>query len=276
MKKAVVIVADTHINSVFGLSAPTVINDRGTGYTPNKLQMWLYGKFMAFATNVAALKEQGYYIVLVLNGDIVDMNKKAHDELVNLNPVYAKRHAVEVLKPLVDLADVRYMTKGTPTHVGDNASFEEDLAQLLGMEFDAERNEYTRWNLKLMVEDVLFNIAHHGSVGGQAWTATNSLLRYGTNLLVEHVRRGECVPDIVVRSDKHVYLDTHNTLPTRIIQGPCWQFPNDYVHKMKIERQATFGGLIFEVEHNGSYVLREDTFYELDPEQYNPTVIITD
>lgn len=270
MKTALIILADTHINSKYGLSDLETPQDNGGLYVANKLQRWLYWNFQDFATKVAALKEQGYKIVLVLNGDIVDMNKKSGFELINHNPVHAKRHALSVLKALATLADVRYMTKGTPTHVGEAAHLEEDLAQLLDMIYYEHLNEYTTQKLKLLIDGLRFNIAHHGNTGRKAWTATNPILSWGADLIIEHVRRGETLPNVVVRSDKHIYLDTHETLPVRFIQGPCFQFPNDYVHKLKIERQATFGGLIFEIR-GGEYTLREDTFYELDHEQYNPT-----
>jgi hypothetical protein len=271
MSKLLVVVGDTHINSLTGIAMPDTPLEGGGKYQPNKLQLWLYERFNDFITTVGKVQAETKptATILVLTGDIVDINLKDPLDLITQNEAQVVRHGVDILEPLVSLADTRFFLKGTPVHVKQAGMLEELVAQRLGFWYDYPTKAFTRWLLHLQIDDVLFNIAHHGRAGRTAWTAMNPMMNFAANLLIESISAKRRAPDVVIRAHNHLFLDTGQALPIRVIQAPCWQFPNSYVFKQNIVRRPSIGGLLMEIDGD-KCKLHEGTIYDIDTYEYAP------
>src|SRR3990167_697316 len=272
MKTTIVFIGDTHTNSKVGLSSALVELDEGGTYYYNKLQNWLLANFTKFVEHVSLHKAAGHRIILVLNGDIVDMNSKDPIGLINQNPAFAVRHALEVLQPLTRLAEKIFVVRGTPVHTGDTSYLEELIAEALGAETNQETTNRSHWVLNLKVGDVLFNVAHHGRTGQRAWTVLGPLMSFGSEMIIESVRQGVKPPDVIIRSHKHIHLDTGEALPVRDIQLPCWQFPTAFVVKHNIVRLPSFGGVLITVD--GSIETVKAIHFEVGKNEYNSPIVV--
>jgi hypothetical protein len=116
------------------------------------------------------------------------------------------------------------------------------VAYLLG----AEPPEYRR---RLIIDGVLFDVAHHITLAGRryAWTESGSANRLVAEFLVEAGRRGERVPDIVIRGHGHLPIDSGAATKPRALFLPGWQLMTENVHRSGTVRVAPVGGVAIKV-----------------------------
>ena len=161
--------------------------------------------------------------------------------------------AWSVIKPIVNISDEVYFVRGTSSHTGKAGSMEEAIANdVTNAVPDDETGTSSWWHLPLSVDGVLFDIAHHGTLGLRPWTRPNSVNRLATETIVSYAESGRRPPAVVIRSHRHVYADSYNNYSVRAIQTPAWQIATEYVHRIAPGALADIGGLIF-VCDNGTY-----------------------
>lgn len=260
--KHLIILSDLHINSTVALSQSQVPLDDGGTYQMSKSQRWLYECFKDFYKAVEDLEGEK---ILVLNGDVIDLNKHSKHQLITSNASVVVEHALSILRGYT--LDRLYVVRGTEAHVGPVGEYEELLARRLNATPNDSGN-YTHWSLFISVEGVIFDIAHHGVVGQKAWTRTHPLDSLAANTIIEVTKNNAVLPDVIIRSHLHTHADTYDNYPVRVIQTPAWQLSTAYSHRIGAGL-ADIGGLIFSCE-NGKYELTKKLY---KPENRRPLVL---
>ena len=246
MLKNLVVISDLHCNSTVGLSLPEVDLDDGGQYVASKSQRWLYENWLDFWSNVAQLDGE---LIVVLNGDLIDINKHSVHQLITINQSTVLNHAAKLLE-IIPTSRI-FITRGTGAHTGPCGELEEILGKTI-RSIPNEFGRYTNWNLALDIEDVLFDIAHHGKVGSSPWNRANPLNVLATQIVMEAYKHGNRFPDVVLRSHNHTHADTHDNLPIRVIATPAWQLSTEFSSRLGLVNLADIGGLVFSCE-DGEY-----------------------
>lgn len=254
MSKNILIVSDLHINSTVALCYPELKLDDGGIYTPSQSQKWLYSGWYNMLESAKDKKP-----ITIINGDALDLNKHSSHQLISKNKSSILKHALLLLQPLKEISERIFIVRGTSAHTGESSEIEETLAMLLGAETNPDNGNSTFWSLLLEVEDVLFDIAHHGRIGVKPWTRQNSLNALATEIMVNRVINKARIPDLAIRSHYHTYADTNNNFPVRVIQTPGWQLSTEYSYRIAIDNVADVGYLMTTVA-NGSYEVKVNLF----------------
>jgi hypothetical protein len=254
MIKNLVVISDLHINSTVGLSLPKVGLDDGGEYTASRSQKWLYENWMDFWSSISELDGE---LIVVINGDLLDVNKHSVHQLITLNKAVVLKHVESILE-IIPTSRV-FILRGTGAHVGACAELEEIIAAKL--QATSVGNTSTSWTLALDVDGVLFDIAHHGRVGSNPWNRSGPLNTLAAQIVMEAHKTGSRIPDVVLRSHNHTHADTHDNLPVRVISTPAWQLSTEYSHRLGLVNLADIGGLVFRCE---------DGYYDVTKYLYKP------
>ncbi len=200
---------DTHGGHKLGLLSPGVTlydeDEAGnlTPYTPEltATQKYLWRIYNEDVESVIRLAD-GDRIILFHVGDLTqgDWYK---DQLVSTRMADQIIIAAANVSPWLDYDNVEAvrLVTGTGSHV-----FRESSSPILVAEMLKARHE----NLRVVghglatVDDVSFDIAHHGpSAGIRDWTAGNQLRYYLRSIIVKSLKAGESPPRLVVRGHFH-------------------------------------------------------------------------
>jgi hypothetical protein len=248
-------VSDIHAGSSVGLCPPVVNLDDGGTYRTSKAQSWLWECWLDYCGQVEARADKlGANICAVVNGDAIEGNHHRTLQVISANETTQMRIAYKSLEPLVNIADDLYMMRGTPAHVAKSARLEEKLADDITIIMRESEHAATWWHLQLDVHGILFDIAHHGSLGRLPWTQANSANRIAAQIIVRAIESKQRPPDVVIRSHLHRYADTGQNFNTiRVIATPAWQLITGYVNRLNPGELADIGGLIFTCWPNGNY-----------------------
>lgn len=247
--------SDTHCGSTLGLCPPSWSLKEGGTYSFNEGQKWLWSRWTRFRANLKAAREAAVnpYVTLVGNGDMTEGTHHGTTELVSSAKLEHVRIARKVLDPLVQLSDEFYVTRGTPSHVGQSAELEELVAEDLGAiqpdrAWTQSKNSFTHWDLNLVRHGIRFNAAHHGKIGRLAWTRTNGLNSATAHFLMNCLKTGTPPPHFILRAHNHLYVDTFKTFKTtRSIGQPGFQLKTGFIHKIEPGGPADVGWVIFTI-----------------------------
>lgn len=243
--KNLIVISDLHINSTVGLCAEAPGLDDGGNYCPSKSQRWLKEKFDDFHYFCNNLGGEN---IFVLNGDVVDVNRHSQHQLITSNISNIISHAESLINPLINGNKV-FLVRGTEAHVGQSGEIEDILAKkIYAEEIDGR---YSHWQLNLNVEGVLFDITHHGTVGSKPWNKYSALSSTASEMIINAVTFNQQLPNVVIRSHRHTFADTHDNFPVRIISTPAWQLSTAFSYRIG-SGLADIGGLVFRCE-NGKY-----------------------
>lgn len=237
---AVIVVADTHVNSTVGLCPPSVSLDDGGTYHASRGQRWLWECWQKLIETVKPLAP----FILVSNGDAVEYDQFHSRQTITRNKATILRMAADVWDPLVKLSSSFYVVRGTQVHTGKSAEYEESFARDFGAVKCPETKTWSWWSLPLEVERVKLDIRHATTNGGLPWTAKYSALRCAARAEFEAVEAGEPLPDLVIRSHVHKYQDSHDAYRVRAVYTPAWQLATSYVHSLASCTPSDIGGII--------------------------------
>lgn len=257
-KEAVLFIADTHINSTFGLCKPGARADDGNSVQLNTVQKWLWYTWEHFLDEAFDLME-GCNKTLVLDGDIIELDSKNRSwQTMTKNPSTTLTYGIEVLEPVVSRVDTLFILRGTEAHTGKSAWGEEELAKDLGAEVCEETDTFSWWHLRADFGGVSFDVAHHYPMGHLPWTYGNAANKLAATTMIEYAEWDEAPPDVVIRAHNHRFADSGRTLKTRGMFLPCWQYHTAYLHRLgKPNARPHIGGCVFICE-DGEY-----KFYDL-------------
>ena len=252
MTTILAVVGDTHINSSVGLSPLTINLDDGGTYRASKGQRWLWYNWLDYWECVAKLVTQhDAKVWTVFNGDLVEGDgKNRSHQLITQNDTTVMSMALDAIRPALEASDRLFVVRGTAAHVGLSASLEEKVAIDIEAVKCKETDTYSWWKLLLDCDGVLFDITHHGNVGRLPWTKSNPLNVLASRLIMDYA--GYRLPQVAIRSHNHIYVETYNNFPVRVIAAPAWQLKTEYTHRLGVVEAADIGGAIF-VCDGGNY-----------------------
>lgn len=242
-KTILVVFGDTHIGSSTALAPPkfTIHNNDPKEIqvvNHNRLQQWLWSNWVDFWDYVKVLagvrgRRRINRIVVVHMGDVIDGNHHGSNQIIqDVGDQYLV--ALDVLRPVFDMADASFGVCGTEIHAGS-----EEVA--IYKELDA--TEYGQ-NLILNIDGKLHDFAHHGRVGGRPWTSAAAAI--ATEVCLDYGDHGLAFPNYIWRAHNHIIDDSGLKLPnTRALTTPSWQLKTGYGHRVAANRvRSDIGGFI--------------------------------
>lgn len=235
-----VLVGDTHSGGLTALALPRFTIKTGQVVVASPLQRDLYDFWCDFWGQVDK-RRRGRPLHVYFMGDAVDGRIKETTQSLP-SKVDQEELAYQLLTPVRKKATRLYMLKGTDAHVGRQAASEERLADRLRADGLAYH---------ILVEhkpnQILFDLAHHGKVGGRPWTSSAAAVAAMVEL--EFVKHKLPIPRFVVRAHSHVIDDSgaRNRL-VRAFTTPAWQCRNSHSHKVASFAISDLGGVIVDGE----------------------------
>jgi hypothetical protein len=79
------------------------------------------------------------------------------------------------------------------------------------------------WHLRMEVNGVLIDVAHHGRTGQREHTRASQAVLHAHDILLSHVKNGDRPPDLCIRGHYHKFNDSHDACPVRVITTGAWQ-----------------------------------------------------
>jgi hypothetical protein len=244
----VIVVSDTHCGCRMGLCPERVMLDGGGEYRASAFQRKMMAQWDELRTDIIPRWTRGEPFILVFNGDAVDGVHHGSTTQISHNLTDQANIAHDVLKPLVEEAEVYYHIRGTEAHVGQSGAEEERLAQRLGAKRDS-LGHYARWELWLDLAGHLCHFTHHiGASGSSAYEAT-AVGKEMVESFVESGRWGNRAPQVIVRSHRHRYGEWRVFGDRGLLIScvtPAWQGKTPYTYRIAGGRlsQPQTGGLI--------------------------------
>lgn len=249
-------VTDIHSGSKVAVCPPRINFEAGT-YTANKWQAWLwihwleYWEYVKFKRGKGRKKKK---LAVIILGEIGEGDH--HGSLQNFvpnNTTLQKRVALAVLEPMLSLnPDVIYVRSGTEAHSGKSGQFDEMIAEDIGAELHKESGRYAPNMGDVYIEDVLFDLEHHGKTGNLMWTKANGANQLAHTISYSRLRRyrllKEPIPDIALRGHKHTYVDTYKNAEVRLIALNSWKAEDNFFHRIAIGHPPEYGSVIIDID----------------------------
>ena len=247
---------DTHVNSRVGLLAPGCQDDEGAPIEPSVSQVWLWERWLDFASRASAARLSGRRVFVLGLGDLVDEN--THDgfqlhEPFNYATMLRMAHATH--KPLIDAAERVFLVRGTAAHTGGAGYLEELLAQSYGDKIvpDAERGTLTWWVLEAQLAGVNLLAQHHpGTNSMRPWTRGGAANRLASMVVTAYYGQA-WAPKLALFGHIHHSEDSLDNHAVRAITNRAWKLADGYDHRGGRGYMAReVGGLIVHLD-DGAY-----------------------
>ena len=246
MKTAIIIAGDTHINSTVALSPPKVQLDDGGTYHASRGQRWLWDGWLEFI-ELAKSKTEGYKRAVILNGDLAELDtKRRSNQIITANKATIEHTVREVLDPLMTWTDSLYVIRGTQAHTGKSGWIEEATASDYDHTVKSSKGVYSHYHLRLMVDRVPMDIAHHASMPSLPWTEKNAANKIAAVARIRYLDELKAQPPaLMFRSHNHRWSDSYDNYETRAICLPCWSLMTEYAYRIGAENSSSaIGGMI--------------------------------
>ena len=245
------LVADLHVNSTEGLMPDlSVVLDDGGMYYANKTQRFLLDAWRSYWQTIDRLQKQHQAeLYIVVNGDIIDGDHHDTRQIITRNQTTMMRWAVDLLEPIAQKAgDNFFVTRGTESHSGKSAAWDEKVAGDLGarpnpeMIIDGKVAAWAWWHIKMEIRGIKFDIKHHTTRSKTPRSKGGSAGRLAADVQANYMDDGEWPPDFVIRSHVHV-RERNDDHATKAYILPCWQGPTAYGHMLtKASGKTSIGG----------------------------------
>lgn len=232
---------DTHVMSDTGLCMPNfkIGSKQKRPYVVSADQQWLFDNLQTLVKDFKR-RAIGKRVFVGLGGDLVDGVN--HHGTTQTTGVYSDQvqMAIELLKPIVGMADLCYGVTGTAAHVGDAGDNDRSFYYHFGI--DVVEDGWIR------IDKRLFRWQHHGVAVGKEENRENPMINKIKSVRYECLEYGYPLPDAIITHDRHRSFDP---VYVRKVWGavcPCWQLPTNYGSGF-IER-VNIGALIYDFEAN--------------------------
>ena len=256
----VAVVSDIHVNSKFGLFPPQG-RDEGHPISQSKMQAVTWGLWLQFWRKALEWKKQhDCPLIVVIDGEILDINKHDLTEAMTLDPVGVLAIGESVLGPVADMADQTFIIKGTEAHEGAHSFFSGLMAERLSRRPKATivRDDYedsASW-MQVWAEfgGVTFDISHHPPTSGvRPWTVGAAAARAQAIIRSDYIEAGRKPPDVAIRGHRHLFRESGRDVKPFFIYCPGWSLKNAFVHRIgATTTPLKIGGLLFHC-HDGAY-----------------------
>ena len=165
---------------------------------------------------------------LVINGDCIEGNHHATDEIWSVNPRDHAKAAKEALIPVASRAAKTYMVLGTKCHVGLS---EISIAEALRAEVNPEFKQPYWYRLAMNACGVRVSIRHHFPATVRTYLeASQHSIQMG-NATNAAVRRGEVPPQVLVGAHRHCTGHFCDGNRLTVVTG-AWEGNTDYVNNI--------------------------------------------
>lgn len=259
-RRLLVATSDTHAGATTAPMRKPVEMDDGPTVHPHQLQVELADKMQRAADWCAAEArrhgsagsdvQSSIPVVLLHNGDLVEgIHHRSHQAIVPELMGPQMEVAEDLLSIFHDtLSPVAWLfTRGTESHVGKGASFEEAVAKALaGKGFPViaspDTGRLTSWYWEIDLGGHVVWAAHHGKVGRTPATKGSQATLFAAHVAFQELldnwyreRRGEerrPMPRLLIGSHHHQKAESGTQFPVATIQLPCWTFRNSFAHKV--------------------------------------------
>jgi len=210
--EAVLFLNDLHCGDGLGLAQPgtpiTLMN--GTKLMTGDLQekMWAHWTYVRDVWLPASLRG-AQRLAVVVNGDAMQGKCPKFTNVVSTLSTDQLNIAEMVLAPYRErvFGDNFFLVRGTEVHSGSNGDTEEELGRRLHAR-QSKGGRYSRYVLKLRLQDVLINVMHSVGTSTSAAYVTSALQRAVTRILVNCAAWKLEVPKFVVRAHAHYHVET--------------------------------------------------------------------
>lgn len=202
--------------------------------------------------------------MVVHNGDAIENNHHMTTQIITPEVEEQKRihlaamdHALQKVNLRKD--DKLFYVYGTTTHVhGSEDAIARDLDAEPLIKPTAANNwrdgRFVHHHLKLNINGVRFDIAHHGlNAGGRAWTKENGVAYAIKSMYFNALLGGYKPPDYVVRSHMHEFVTAEYNGEIRGFITPAFQLKTHYGHRVANMKLSSIGMLIFVIEADGRH-----------------------
>lgn len=239
----IIVISDTHFGCQYGLFSPNlkVKLDSGGSYVPSPGQKKVWNCWEWFWKEWIPDNLYGKKYIVVFNGDCIDGVHHKNTTHITASIKDQLNIAYEVLAPIRENAENWFHIRGTSVHVGQEAEFEEQLAQRLGSEKDSNGNS-SRWTLWLNFHDTLIHFCH--TIGGTGVTSYEStaVIRELVEAFNDSGRWQNKPPQIVVRSHRHkaheIKIPAYKGKAISLVTS-AWQLKTGYVFNIPSARVGT-------------------------------------
>lgn len=255
MSTVVALVGDLHCNSTLGLCPPRVTLDDGGEYVASGPQRWIWRQWLAYWQAVAETPRER--LLVVLNGELGDTNYHPTTQLITRNDNDILQMSVTCLRPMLDIltdGDAVYVLRGTEAHSGPSSWVDEHVAADIGA-VRASETVASHWRLRISVEGVRFDIAHHppGGGGRVPWTQQNYASSLAARVMFHAAAHNDKLPHLYIRGHLHRPYDSFEAYAVRALGLPSWQLTTSYGHRIAGDALPV-GGVIVRCA-NGRYDL---------------------
>lgn len=255
--KNVVIISDTHFGCRLGLCPKSGAElDDGGIYLPSRLQKISWAWWEEFWSDwiPKVTKREPYY--LVHNGDVIEGVHHGSTTQISHNIKDQRNLAVKVLRPRVNRSEDYFSIRGTPAHVGQSSTEEEQVAQELGARPNQD-GQHSRYELWLKLGQHAIHFLHHVGTTSSSAHESSAVNAELAAEFVEAARWGEVPPSVIVRSHRHRAIEIR--LPARkgyvtAAVTPAWQLKTPFAFKVAGARLAPpqLGGMVIRLDDQGN------------------------
>lgn len=215
---------DLHIGSTLSLCPPYVELDRGGSYKASVTQNWIMNRWRDFNKVVAsAVKHHNAYLYEIFGGDVVEFHDKAGR--IDTSKATIQKLATQILDPVIQAADECFFVRGTESHVGASACWEELLAADFDAVPDSETDMHSWLCLEMMADDVFIQAAHHRPMSHMPHTKAYPAGKERLLVIDEYHASGDRIPDVILRGHGHTFWRTYQDRPLALFGG-CWKAGN--------------------------------------------------
>jgi hypothetical protein len=226
------VVSDTHSGGITALAPPGFSTRDGRNIEASEPQLWLHDRWVGMRKAVKKRLVGHRRLIVAHTGDATDGNH--HQTVQSMpDPVDQEDMAVELLRPLREMADKFYFVYGTDAHEGDAGGSAERICKRLGVDEHG-------WELRVWIGKYLHDFMHHGRASAREWSSMAAGV--AAEVMLTCAQRGEPIPRFVWRGHKHQVDDSGERFATcRAILNPGWQLKNSYTYKVSPNRIAPVG-----------------------------------
>lgn len=240
--------------------------DDGGFYGASKAQRWLWQCWGDFWQQVQAERHAlGADLYTVFGGDVTEGDHHGSTQIASGNPNAQAAAVNAAMRVVLDLKpDKMFFVRGTEAHVGKSGSHEERIADGLRrdgrpVQMDPDTGTSSWWHLRMEIQKVRLDIAHHGRTGQREHTRGSQAVLHAHDILLSHVKNNELPPHLCLRGHHHRFNDSNDACPVRVVTSGAWQLKTAYVHKIAADSMADIGGVIVTIQ-DGQYEVKKVGF----------------
>lgn len=263
--------ADTHPNSLAGLSPPSIELEEKTHYQ-NAVQEWYWDKWERLWTEEIPRRKKelnAKEVWAFCVGDGADDNKHSSAGLISVIAHDIVTISVAVHELVTDNCDRFFMLRGTPAHTREYGTLEEMVARMLPKVQESPEGHATWWHSFTECEGVLLYAKHQAPSYSRIPSTRGGAVNRSVRNITIKTAFNPTVQRFKVRRAfwAHGHYAAESNLPRYGWKGyycPPWQGQTDYGHKLDFEIDPPGAWVTYCYEGQATTELVEFPFDEME------------